>query len=102
MKGSNDKSATDTEIKALRSELENVKVKMTELQTDYTDLQREYEKLSGKQRRVSSLVSRWRKMKSSFHVKVDGDEAQYDAQQVSPTTSRIGCKASSRRRLSVS
>ena len=67
-------SVTDMEIKALKAELENVKVKMTELQSDYSELQQEYDKLGSRHRNTPRWSVSWRKIKSSFHSKIDGDD----------------------------
>lgn len=74
-------SSTDTEIKTLKAELEIVKMTMAELQSDYSELQREYEKRSHKQKRVSGWSFGWRKIKKSFHAKVDGDVARDEQQR---------------------
>ncbi|KAM7262129.1 hypothetical protein ACFE04_021206 [Oxalis oulophora] len=96
------KSTTSLEIKTVKSELDNVKKTMTELQTDYLELQREYKNLacsSNKQRKKSfaGWSSGWRKIKHSFHVKVEADEHP-DTQRRSHSSNR----ASYGRRQSVS
>lgn len=108
----NNQSATDADIKALRAELENVKAKMAELQNHYTELQHEYEKLSGgkqqqqqrRSRRFSGWASSWYKVKSSFHLRTEGDfshKDQGDDHQQSPD-GHLGCRSSFRRRTSIS
>lgn len=65
---------SDTEIKKLKTELEVVKMNMAELQNDYSELQREYEKLGNKQTNIFRWSFSWRKIKNSFHTRVDGKE----------------------------
>ncbi|XP_018834478.1 BTB/POZ domain-containing protein DOT3-like [Juglans regia] len=67
-------SSTDAEIKMLKTELEVVKMNIAELQNDYSDLQREYEKLGNKQTNIFQWSFSWRKIKNSFHTKVEGKE----------------------------
>ncbi|XP_031285006.1 BTB/POZ domain-containing protein DOT3-like [Pistacia vera] len=90
-------SSTSVEIKNLKVELENVKTRMTELQADYSELQQEYEKLSNKQKIITGWSSGWRKIKGSFHSKVDPDETG-DRQQRPNSTS---VRTSFRRRRSI-
>lgn len=93
-------SSTEIEIKNLRAELENVNAKMAELQKDYTELQQEYEKLlNNKQRNGSTWSSGWRKIRNPFHAKQAGDETGDGENRPSPARR---CKASFRRRLSMS
>lgn len=89
--------STSVDIKNLKLELENVKKRMAELQGDYSELQREYEKLSNKQKIITGWSSGWRKIKNSFHSKVDADETG-DRQQRPNSTS---VQTSSRRRQSI-
>ncbi|XP_054807730.1 BTB/POZ domain-containing protein DOT3 isoform X2 [Prosopis cineraria] len=95
-------SFTNAEIQALKSELENVKSKMAELHDDYSELQREYEKLSNsKPKNASGWGLNWRKIKQSFHAKLDGDEiGERQEKPKPPHPSRL--RANSRRRLSMS
>ncbi|XP_038905476.1 BTB/POZ domain-containing protein DOT3 isoform X3 [Benincasa hispida] len=87
--------STDREIKNLKTELESVKAQMAELQSDYSELQQEYEKLSNKQKNITSWGLGWKKIKNSFHTRVDGDEPAH--RRPSRTSSRM----SLRRRLSI-
>ncbi|XP_022990983.1 BTB/POZ domain-containing protein DOT3-like [Cucurbita maxima] len=87
--------STDREIKNLKEELQSVKTQMAELQRDYSELQQEYEKLSNKQKNVAGWVFGWKKIKNSFHIRVDGDEP---AQRRS---SRLSSRVSLRDRLSM-
>lgn len=95
-------SFTNAEIQALKSELENVKSKMTELHNDYSELQREYEKLSdSKPKNASGWGFNWRKIKQSFHVKLEGEETEErQDKSKSPFPNRL--RANSKRRLSMS
>lgn len=87
--------STDREIKNLKTELESVKAQMSELQSDYSELQQEYVKLSNKQKNIAGWGFGWKKIKNSFHTRVDGDEPAH--QRPSRTSSRM----SLRRRLSM-
>ena len=91
-------SSTSLEIRNLRTELENVKTRMGGLQSDYAELQREYEKLSRRQKIVTGWSSGWRKIKNSFHTKVEGDETGNQQRRSNSTSRRSGW----RRRLSIS
>ncbi|GMY11495.1 BTB/POZ domain-containing protein DOT3 [Fagus crenata] len=91
-------SSTNMEIKTLKADLENIKMKMAELQSDYSELQQEYGKLSNKPKNVSGWTFSWRKIKNSFHAKLDGDETG-DRQQ---RPNSVGCRGSFKRRLSIS
>ena len=74
--------STDSELKALKAELEAVKTKMTELQSDYAELQQECDRLgSGRHKNTPRWSASWRKIKSSFHSKADGDEEFIEAPQ---------------------
>ncbi|XP_016647337.1 PREDICTED: BTB/POZ domain-containing protein DOT3 [Prunus mume] len=91
-------SSTDAEIKNLKAELEDVKIKMAELQSDYSELQQEYERIGSKQRNVSGWSLGWRKIKNSFHAKVEGNETGEGQQRPNPA----GRRPPSRRRSSMS
>ncbi|KAK4840585.1 hypothetical protein QYF36_013043 [Acer negundo] len=91
-------SSNSLEIRNLRTELENVKTRMGGLQSDYAELQREYEKLSHRQKIVPGWSSGWRKIKNSFHTKVEGDETGNQQRRSNSTSRRSGW----RRRLSIS
>ncbi|XP_028755159.1 BTB/POZ domain-containing protein DOT3-like isoform X1 [Neltuma alba] len=95
-------SFTNAEIQALKSELENVKSKMAELHNDYSELQREYEKLgNSKPKSASGWVLNWRKIKQSFHAKLDADETgERQDKPKSPYPDRL--RANPSRRLSMS
>ncbi|XP_021826254.1 BTB/POZ domain-containing protein DOT3 isoform X1 [Prunus avium] len=82
-------SSTDADIKNLKAELENVKIKMAELQSDYSELQQEYERIGSKQKNVSGWSLGWRKIKNSFHAKVEGNETGEGQQRSSPAGSRL-------------
>ncbi|KAI9116905.1 hypothetical protein K1719_011904 [Acacia pycnantha] len=94
-------SFTNAEIQALKSELDNVKSKMEELHNDYSELQREYEKLSNnKPKNASGWIHNWRKIKQSFHAKLDGDEiGERQEKPKSPYPNRLRANS---RRLSMS
>ncbi|XP_048427069.1 BTB/POZ domain-containing protein DOT3-like isoform X1 [Pyrus x bretschneideri] len=82
-------SSTDAEIKNLKAELENVKMKMAELQSDYSELQHEYERIiSNKQKNVSGWSLGWRKIKNSFHTKVEENETGGNQQRTNPARRR--------------
>ncbi|CAN6542215.1 unnamed protein product [Malus baccata var. baccata] len=82
-------SSTDAEIKNLKAELENVKIKMAELQRDYSELQHEYERItSNKQKNVSGWSLGWRKIKNSFHTKVEENEPRNNQQRTNPSRRR--------------
>ncbi|CAL8164071.1 unnamed protein product [Prunus armeniaca] len=91
-------SSTDAEIKNLKAELEDVKIKMAELQSDYSELQQEYERIGSKQKNVSGWSLGWRKIKNSFHAKVEGNETGEGQQRPNPA----GRRPPSRRRSSMS
>ncbi|KAI4387152.1 hypothetical protein MLD38_005002 [Melastoma candidum] len=93
-------TSTDIEIKILRAELESVKAKMAELQSDYSELQQKHEKISNKQRRASIWVSRWKKIRTSLHKKVNEEEMGEDKE----IPGQFGSRASfvSRTRMSIS
>ncbi|CAL9001653.1 unnamed protein product [Prunus brigantina] len=91
-------SSTDAEIKNLKAELEDVKIKMAELQSDYSELQQEYERIGSKQKNVLGWSLGWRKIKNSFHAKVEGNETGEGQQRPNPA----GRRPSSRRRSSMS
>lgn len=90
-------SSTDAEIKRLKAELENVKTRMAQLQSDYSELQQEYEKINKQQKNISRWSLGWRKIKRSFHTKVEGSETGESQQQPNP----IGFALSSKRRSSM-
>ncbi|KAK4264913.1 hypothetical protein QN277_026030 [Acacia crassicarpa] len=92
---------TNAEIQALKSELDNVKSKMEELHNDYSELQREYEKLgNNKPKNSSGWIHNWRKIKQSFHAKLDGDEiVERQEKPKSPYPNRLRANS---RRLSMS
>ncbi|XP_050129266.1 BTB/POZ domain-containing protein DOT3-like isoform X1 [Malus sylvestris] len=82
-------SSTDAEIKNLKAELEKVKIKMAELQRDYSELQHEYERIiSNKQKNVSGWSLGWRKIKNSFHTKVEENEPRNNQQRTNPSRRR--------------
>lgn len=87
--------STDSKIIDLKEELERVKAQMAELQNDYSELQQEYEKLSNKQKNIAGWGFGWKKIKNSFHTRVDEDEPAH--QRPSRTSSRMTL----RRRLSM-
>lgn len=87
--------STDREIRNLKAELESVKAQMAELQSDYSELQQEYEKLSNKQKNVAGWGFGWKKIKNSFHTRVDGDEPAHRRPR------RTSSRMSLRRRLSM-
>ncbi|KAL4645351.1 hypothetical protein ACB092_02G229200 [Castanea dentata] len=90
-------SSTNMEIKTMKAELENVKTKMEALQSDYSDLQKEYGKLSNKPKNASGWALSWRKIRNSFHAKLDGDETGDGQQRPNPARKR-----SFKRRSSIS
>ena len=90
-------SSTNMEIKTMKAELENMKTKMETLQSDYSELQQEYGKLSNKPKNASGWPFSWRKIKNSFHAKVDGDETGDGQQRPNPARRR-----SFKRRSSIS
>lgn len=77
-------TTTETDIIALKTELENVKANMAELQRDYSQLQQEYEKLNNHQRNRWSI--NWEKIRraSLFNTKTDGDESSEGRQRSNP------------------
>ncbi|XP_030974459.1 BTB/POZ domain-containing protein DOT3 isoform X3 [Quercus lobata] len=90
-------SSTNMEIKTMKTELENMKKKMEALQSDYSGLQQEYGKLSNKPKNASGWAFSWRKIKNSFHTKLDGDETGDGQQRPNPARRR-----SFKRRSSIS
>ena len=91
-------SSTSMEIKTMKAELENMKTKMEALQSDYSELQQEYGKLSNKPKNASGWASIcWRKIRNSFHAKIDGDETGDGQQRPNPARRR-----SFKRRSSIS
>ncbi|KAM2005101.1 hypothetical protein FF1_000355 [Malus domestica] len=82
-------SSTDAETKNLKAELENVKMKMAELQSDYSELQHKYERIiSNKQKNVSGWSLGWRKIKNSFHTKVEENETGDNQQRTNAARRR--------------
>lgn len=88
-------SSTNMEIKTIKAELENMKTKMEALQSDYSDLQQEYGKLSNKPKNASGWALSWRKIRNSFHAKLDGDETGDGQQKPNPARKRIFKRRSS-------
>lgn len=91
--------STNTEIKYLKSELENVKTKMSELHSDYSDLQQEYEKICNKHKNALGWNLNWRKIKKSFHAKAENDDNGDEQHRPNPAA---GLRLSFRRRRSAS
>lgn len=90
--------STNREITTLKEELENVKMQMSQLQNDYFELQKEYENISNKKKTTSGWTSGWRRIKHSFHVKREGDEAVDEHERPNAPGRRL----SSRQRSSIS
>ncbi|XP_050277137.1 BTB/POZ domain-containing protein DOT3-like isoform X2 [Quercus robur] len=82
-------SSTNMEIKTMKAEIENMKTKMEALQSDYSELQQEYGKLCNKPKNASGWASiGWRKIRNSFHAKIDGDETGDGQQRPNPARKR--------------
>lgn len=83
-------SSTRKEMTTLRTELEKVKEQMSELQRDYSELQQEYIKQINKQRRNSSWIFRWKKVKeiSLFDEKVEEEQETSNQQGSTPNIRR--------------
>ncbi|PON86140.1 Voltage dependent potassium channel [Trema orientale] len=93
--------STDMEIKALKAELENVKRKMAELQSDYSELQHEYDKVGSKHKNTPRWSFGWRKIKNSFHAKIDGDESGEEPGEGQQRVNSVCYKTNFRRRSSI-
>uniref|UniRef100_A0A2P2KIC0 Root phototropism protein n=1 Tax=Rhizophora mucronata TaxID=61149 RepID=A0A2P2KIC0_RHIMU len=92
--------STETEIMALKKELENVKTKIAELHRDYSELQHEYARLNNKQKNILGWSFGWKKIRESalFPRKVDADETEEEQRRSNPLNSQ----RSFRRRMSIS
>lgn len=94
-------SATDMEIKILKAELENVKLKIAELHSDYSELQQEYDRIGNKHKNTPRWSISWRKIKKSFHTKVDGDDDMEEEPEGQQRLNSVSKRNSFRRRLSI-
>ena len=94
-------SSTDMEIKNLKAELENVKKKMAELQSNYSELEQAYDNVGNKHKHMSRWSFGWRKIKNSFHVKMDGDESREEPGEGQQRANSVRYKTNLRRRLSI-
>ncbi|XP_030499842.2 BTB/POZ domain-containing protein DOT3 [Cannabis sativa] len=92
---------TEMEIKTLKVELENIKRKMSELQSDYSELQQEYDKVGHKQIHAPRWSLGWRKIKTSFHTKMEGDGSGEEPEEGKQRPNSVRYKISSKRRSSI-